>query len=160
MRGVQVLFSAGDLAAAGLIDYLLRRQAASAPARQAAMLAWLFNPFTMTISTRGSCDVLCVLLLLALLAALLHGRVLASGLLYGLAVHFRIYPVIYGPAAVLYLTQRRLCTLQVRKAPCALRLAGSLSRLSAFRLPPAAGRGRGARVCSINASWACWRGSA
>ncbi|KXZ51747.1 hypothetical protein GPECTOR_11g193 [Gonium pectorale] len=102
----KVLFSAADLVAAAVLSYLLRRTAAPARIRTAALAAWLFNPYTATISTRGSCDVLSVLLLLALLVCLLHGRPLLSGALYGLAVHFRIYPVIYGPAIVLFLACR------------------------------------------------------
>ncbi|PNH00846.1 GPI mannosyltransferase 1, partial [Tetrabaena socialis] len=112
----KVLFSACDLFVAGLISYLLCRTCTMSPRLHAAALAvWLFNPYTATISTRGSCDVLSILLLLSLLACLLHGRPLASGMLYGVAVHFRIYPVIYGPAIALFLA-RRSWILQEREA--------------------------------------------
>ncbi|GIL60944.1 hypothetical protein Vafri_15746, partial [Volvox africanus] len=104
----KVLFSVCDLAAAGLLDILLIRCGASQPLRSTALLMWLFNPYTATISTRGSCDVLSALLLLGLLAGLLYGRPVMSGALYGLAVHFRIYPVIYGPSIALYLARRAL----------------------------------------------------
>ncbi|GFR42470.1 hypothetical protein Agub_g3378, partial [Astrephomene gubernaculifera] len=104
----KVLFSAADLVAAALMSYILRRTAASPSLRTLALLAWLFNPYTATISTRGSCDVLSVLLLLSLLVCLLQGRTLAAGALYGLAVHFRIYPVIYGPAIMMFLARRAL----------------------------------------------------
>ncbi len=109
---MQVLFSLGDLGAAGLMSHLLRRTGASAPSRTVALAAWLFNPYTATISTRGSCDVLSVLLLLLVLVSLMHGSAVLSGVLYGLAVHFRIYPVIYGPAVVLFLMRRRDRQLQ------------------------------------------------
>ncbi|GLI66742.1 hypothetical protein VaNZ11_010691, partial [Volvox africanus] len=104
----KVLFSVCDLAAAGLLDFLLIRCGASRSLRSTALLMWLFNPYTATISTRGSCDVLSALLLLGLLAGLLYGRPVMSGALYGLAVHFRIYPVIYGPSIALYLVRRAL----------------------------------------------------
>ncbi|GIL78837.1 hypothetical protein Vretimale_136 [Volvox reticuliferus] len=104
----KVLFSVSDLAAAGLLDFLLLRCGASRPLRSAALLMWLFNPYSATISTRGSCDVLSALLLLGLLAGLLYGKPVMSGALYGLAVHFRIYPVIYGPSIALYLMRRAL----------------------------------------------------
>ncbi|KAG2490535.1 hypothetical protein HYH03_010929 [Edaphochlamys debaryana] len=104
----KALFSASDLAAAWLMSYLLTRTGTHRSHRTLAIAAWLFNPYTLPISTRGSCDVLSVLLLLSLLACLLRGRIIASGALYGLAVHFRIYPVIYGPAIVLFLLRRSL----------------------------------------------------
>jgi phosphatidylinositol glycan class M len=81
-----------------------------APPRAAAAAAalWLCNPFTFTISTRGSCDALVACLLLSCLIGLAQGRLLGPALLYGLAVHLRIYPIIYAPAAVLFLARRRL----------------------------------------------------
>jgi phosphatidylinositol glycan class M len=69
---------------------------------------WLYNPFTVTISTRGSCDSLATVLLLAVLLLLMRGQTLLPALLYGLAVHFRIYPIVYAPAIVLYLAHRQL----------------------------------------------------
>ena len=69
----QVLFSAGDIVAAWLIVLVLRRQGASETAVLMASAAWLCNPFTATISTRGSCDVLAAVLLLMLLLLLLTG---------------------------------------------------------------------------------------
>jgi len=117
----------------------------SAAAGWWAAAAWLFNPFTATVSTRGSCDSLAVVMLLGLLQLLLAlgpppppparaGRAAATAaaagpaafladvlrdlpgsfravapaaLLYGLAVHFRIYPIIYAPSTVLFLARRR-----------------------------------------------------
>eukprot|EP00798_Chlamydomonas_sp_ICE-L_P030293 gene30293-35281_t len=73
----------------------------------AATALWLFNPFTLTISTRGSCDVLVVVMLLAVLWSILRGQRLCAALIYGLAVHFRIYPIIYAPSLVLFLANRK-----------------------------------------------------
>jgi phosphatidylinositol glycan class M len=36
-----------------------------------------------------------------------------AALLYGLAVHFRIYPIIYAPSTVLFLARRRACAAEV-----------------------------------------------
>jgi phosphatidylinositol glycan class M len=158
----KLLFSAADLVA-GVQSYRLAEAAAAGAAggggvggssnleSTAAVLAraagwwaaaaWLFNPFTATVSTRGSCDSLAVVMLLGLLQLLLalgppptkprvatarpplllrglladvwrdlpgaFRAVAPAALLYGLAVHFRIYPIIYAPSTVLFLARRR-----------------------------------------------------
>ncbi len=106
---VQLLFSAGDLVAAVMIIRLLRKLRAPDSAVLASAAAWLCNPYTAAISTRGSCDVLSTLLLLAMLLLIVDGRraaTLLASLLYGLVVHLRIYPIIYAPSIVLFLTAR------------------------------------------------------
>ena len=118
---LQLLFSAGDILAALLIIRILRIQRASETAVLAAAAAWLCNPFTLTISTRGSCDVVAALLLLTLLLLLLRDErrrsVLVAAAAYGLVVHLRIYPIIYAPALVLFLTARALAPSSSSVAP-------------------------------------------
>eukprot|EP00955_Chlamydomonas_euryale_P064985 359127-Chlamydomonas_euryale.AAC.2 len=96
----QLLFSACDLAAAALIAHLLRALRAPDASAAAAAAAWLANPFTATISTRGSADVVALLLLLGLLGSLLTRRTAAAGVLFGMVVHMRVYPIIFAPALV------------------------------------------------------------
>ncbi|QDZ19692.1 mannosyltransferase [Chloropicon primus] len=60
-----------------------------------ALGLWLFNPYTATISSRGSSDSissLCIVFMLLLLERRKHA---AAGFWYGLAVHIRIFPIIY-----------------------------------------------------------------
>ncbi len=71
---------------------------------------WAVNPLTAVISTRGSSDSLSNLLVLLALRGVLRGRRMKSlymlagaGMALGLAVHMRLYPVIYGLAFCLYL---------------------------------------------------------
>ncbi len=59
------------------IDMLLRLQGVAAAPRRVAVGAWLFNPFTATISSRGSGEALVVVMLLHMLLCLFRG---ASGL--------------------------------------------------------------------------------
>jgi phosphatidylinositol glycan class M len=68
---------------------------------------WLFNPLVFNISTRGSSDSLTTLLVLGTLYALLKERVVVAGALFGLAVHFRIYPIIYALSFYLYIDRFR-----------------------------------------------------
>lgn len=55
------------------MEALLAGQGVAPRARAAAVAAWMFNPFTATISTRGSGEVLVVCQLLGLLLALASG---------------------------------------------------------------------------------------
>lgn len=54
-----------------------------------------------TISTRGSSEGLLGVMVVAMLWAAVERKVVLSGVLLGLATHFKIYPVIYAPAMVL-----------------------------------------------------------
>ncbi|MEW5320136.1 MAG: hypothetical protein WDW38_011233 [Sanguina aurantia] len=99
----QFLFAACDVLAATLVNKLLLLQHISPGKRRAAVLAALFNPWTAAISTRGSCDVVAVVLILSTLLLLLQRRNLYAALLFGLAVHLRIYPIIYAPSVVMFL---------------------------------------------------------
>ena len=54
------------------------------------------------MSTRGSCDALSVLLLLATLRAALRGRAAAAGALLGAAAHLRVYPVVHALPLALF----------------------------------------------------------
>lgn len=108
---VQVLFSAADILAAWQIWRIGQLQSASQPRCFWSIVAWLYNPFTVTISTRGSCDSLVTVMLLGVLLMLMQGRVVVPAVVYGLAVHFRIYPIIYAPGIVLYLAYRQQVSL-------------------------------------------------
>lgn len=59
---------------------------------------WLLNPMVATISTRGSSEGLLGVMVVALVWATLKRWTVLTGVLLGLAIHFKIYPVIYGPA--------------------------------------------------------------
>lgn len=67
-------------------------------------IIWLFNPIIFTISSRGSCDSIIILLVLATFYYILNEEWYKAGIIYGLAVHFRIYPFIYALAFVLFIT--------------------------------------------------------
>jgi phosphatidylinositol glycan class M len=103
-----VVFAAADIEVAWQLWRLGQLQGTSKSRCMWSMLLWLYNPFTVTISTRGSCDSLVTVMLLATLLMVLQGRVVLPALLYGLAVHFRIFPIVYAPAIVLFLAHRQL----------------------------------------------------
>lgn len=57
---------------------------------------WLYNPIMIGITCRGSNDNIISFFILAALYYLLHRKFVAAGLWFGLAVHFKIYPIIYS----------------------------------------------------------------
>ena len=116
----KVLFAACDLVAGWLVYDMVRRQGVAkdgglgrngrptASAHQSALLAacfWLFNPLVASVSVRGNAESVLSCLVLATLWALLKGQVVVSAALFGMAVHMKLYPVIYALPAMLYLTE-------------------------------------------------------
>ncbi|CDK26242.1 unnamed protein product [Kuraishia capsulata CBS 1993] len=74
--------------------------------RAVVSICWLLNPMVITISTRGSSESLLTVVVLGSIWLWKRGRPIGSGLLLGLAIHLKIYPLIYVPT--LLLSQSRL----------------------------------------------------
>lgn len=94
----KVLFALADILAGWLVVQLLTQcyQFPSERALRYVSAAWLLNPMVANISTRGSSEGLLGVLVAALLWATLTRRPTLAGIILGLAVHFKIYPFIYG----------------------------------------------------------------
>lgn len=100
----KVLFALVDVALAACVRSILRLRGLS---EQSATKrgAWLVlcNPLVINLSTRGNADALIVLLVMLMLLALMRARPILAALLFGLAVHVKIYPIVYALAIVLFL---------------------------------------------------------
>jgi len=81
-----------------------------------AALVWLFNPLVFVVSARGSAEAAAVALVLLTLHLFQERVFLLSGLAYGLAVHLKIYPVIYAPALYLALNAKSEVTATTSSA--------------------------------------------
>lgn len=100
----KVLFSACDLLIAVLLhDLILRRgrsgrsgPTSSATATKIVSIVWLLNPIIANISTRGSAESVLGVLVVAALAAAEAAKWDQAAVWFGLAVHFKVYPIIYG----------------------------------------------------------------
>ncbi|EEY66504.1 GPI mannosyltransferase 1 [Phytophthora infestans T30-4] len=64
---------------------------------------WLFHPFSVNISTRGNADSIVVLLVMLSLLLMMRKQLVLSVVAYGAAVHFKIYPIIYALAFLVFL---------------------------------------------------------
>jgi len=102
----KVLFSALDVVVGGLILKIGLLRGYNGREIKYALWTWLFNPFTCTISTRGSCESLTGVLMLLVVHSLLVGDIAKGAIAYGAVVHFRLYPIIHSLMFVAYLSKR------------------------------------------------------
>ena len=100
----KVLFAVADIVAGWLIVLLLKEKLGTVRALKYASI-WLLNPMVATISTRGSSEGLLGVMSVALLWAVTRRRVVLSGILLGVGVHFKIYPFIFAPSIIWWMDE-------------------------------------------------------
>lgn len=71
------------------------------------LVIWLFNPITLAISTRGSFEPVLSVLILGSVQSLISNQFVLGGLLYGITIHLKLYPIIYSLCFYSYIIQRR-----------------------------------------------------
>jgi phosphatidylinositol glycan class M len=101
----KLIFSAADLITGYLLyklSFLIYNNKSTAAAITAG---FLFNPLTITLSIRGNADILISLLIFLSILALFNKYYNLSAIILGLAIHFKIYPIIYGPAILLFINR-------------------------------------------------------
>lgn len=76
---------------------------------------WIYNPVTMAMCTRGSNDNIIALMVYSTLYFLLKRQYIKAGLVYGLSVHFKIYPIIYSIPFYLFIDCDRQAVLRGTK---------------------------------------------
>ncbi|KAG9010333.1 GPI mannosyltransferase 1 [Tulasnella sp. 427] len=76
------------------------------PSAMWVSLIWLLNPMVANISTRGSAESVLGFLVISSLALLLSGREVFAAVMFGFAVHFKIYPIIYAVSILQWLRAR------------------------------------------------------
>lgn len=92
----KILFSLIDILVAVLIKRILTLQKCNEKLQLICAFIWLYNPFTIVISTRGNADSLAVLLVMQTLYLFLQDRLVLAGLVHALSIHFRLYPVMFS----------------------------------------------------------------
>ena len=98
----KILFSLLDVLAGYVIYASIDIRTHGEYARKLAMCFWLFNPLNIVVCTRGSAESVVCILVLFTLALLKSGWVRCAAILYGLAVHFKVYPIVYALPLYLY----------------------------------------------------------
>ncbi len=64
---------------------------------------WFMNIMSILMSTRGSADTIISSLVLLTIYLVIKKNYLAAGLIFGLAIHFKVYPIILSLLVYLYI---------------------------------------------------------
>ncbi|KAI9888056.1 MAG: GPI mannosyltransferase 1 [Watsoniomyces obsoletus] len=131
----KIIFSIGDIIAGWLIFRILRSSSSPEMTQEQALTytsLWLLNPMVAAISTRGSSEGLLGVMIMGLLFACIQKRFLLAGMLLGLAVHFKIYPFIYGVSIIWWLDEERISS---SKKTLPVSSSGLYGRISKFLNP-------------------------
>lgn len=99
----KILFVIFDILTGLMIRFIVRRR----PVKQRiiAEFIWDLNPFVINISTRGNCDSIIAFLVVLTILTLSLGFPTFAAIIYGFAVHFRIYPAFFA-LSIIFLMKR------------------------------------------------------
>ena len=140
----KILFIVVDVVVGWLVQCTLDSLRCPAKVRLVSTAVWMLNPYTITMSTRGSFESITSLLLLGVLRSVLEDQVMIAAILYGIVTHLRIYPIIFAiPFAIFFgednesVTGNRFSTrLQVNRQGSSIMLwlppYGSSSKIKLF----------------------------
>lgn len=110
----KLLFATCDILMS-LVLFRLAQRTAKESANIRVSLLHLLNPLIFSISTRGSSESVLGMFVLATLYYAIRGRWDATAIWFGLSVHWKIYPIIYGSSLLMLIGQgRRDWTLKAR----------------------------------------------
>lgn len=112
----KLVFACADVGAAMYCYLILRTYATEVSARWMVSLFILFNPIVLNVSTRGNSDMLITFMSMCVISKFLEKKYTASAVMLGLAIHFKIYPVIYALPLVLGLWEREKDKKLIRRA--------------------------------------------
>jgi phosphatidylinositol glycan class M len=106
----KLIFVGADLLVGYLIVQILTFRGTKPGNATLWSVLWLYHPFSIQISTRGNADgIVCALVLLTLYY-LMKKNIYLGGFFWGMAVHFKAYPIIYLPALLMFLDPNHLYT--------------------------------------------------
>ena len=103
-------------------------------ARRCAYL-WLYNPLVMGVSSRGNAESIVITLVLAMLLLYQERVYFLTGIALGMAIHFKIYPIIYSLPMYMALTDGQSTSWIVNRfAPNSARIRLVLGTVITFSL--------------------------
>lgn len=99
------LFSLIDIIIGYLIYQILKLRGLSHTKALLYASLFLYSPITVNVSTRGNADSLVCALVLGTVYLLIMKKNRLAAIMYGLAVHMKIYPIIYALPLVFFLDE-------------------------------------------------------
>ena len=104
----KLLFCSCDIAVGYLIYRICKAQGCDVKTSTVCAMLWLFNPLTFTVSSRGNAESLVAAIVLSCLYVFTNSAtdrsVVFGGLLFGLSVHTKIYPITYSLPLYMFLS--------------------------------------------------------
>ena len=91
----KILFIVFDVLTGFMIFKITKAEGASQSLSRICGAVWLYNPITMTVSSRGNAESIMAFLVLATLKLLHEKQTIITALVYALSIHIKIYPVTY-----------------------------------------------------------------
>lgn len=98
----KILFIVFDL----ITGIIIMKQLSGRPKANWLASIWLLNPMVITISTRGNAESILGFMVMSILYWLQKGQLVFAGLIYGISIHFKIYPIIYSLPISIYTYNR------------------------------------------------------
>ena len=95
----KVVFIVCDVLTGYFLYSILKKRSCSETMASVCASFWLLNPLPATVSSRGNAESIVAILVLGTLYYILKQGMLnlcIAGLLYGLSVHLKIYPITYA----------------------------------------------------------------
>lgn len=108
----KVLFITFDLLCGVYIHKILKKTNTKYPVYGTAL--WLLNPMVIAISTRGNAESIMSLLMLLCIYLFINKSYTLSAIVYGLSIHFKIYPIIYCIPFSCYFINKYMKTKQFK----------------------------------------------
>ena len=99
----KLIFIACDVLTGWLIYKILALRGTPRTLNLVSCLFWLLNPLTATVSSRGNAESILSFLVLLCLYLILSKRLFLSAIAFGLAVHMKVFPIIYSLPLFLFL---------------------------------------------------------
>lgn len=90
------LFCILDIVTSVLIYNIQRKYGKDTEISKKCAFLWLYNPLAIVISTRGSSESVMTSLIMLSILLYRNNQIFVFGLVYGFAVHMKIYPCIYA----------------------------------------------------------------
>eukprot|EP00366_Plasmodium_knowlesi_P003118 XP_002260615.1 mannosyltransferase, putative [Plasmodium knowlesi strain H] len=104
----KILFSSFDFLIAIVLIRILRIKYPSCKNYIFYVSMWILNPMVIIISIRGNADCIPCLFVFLTLLCIYQKKIYLAAIFYGLAVNFKIYPIIYALPLMLYLNKNYL----------------------------------------------------